>query len=274
MTVGHPAPVGKSLIFFVGPVRTGFREFLTAKMASGFLGIDGMSMENAMSKKLNGRGGRFVLLAAALLFAWGLRADTATVDGYTYTYSVTDGKVTIGTGETVKTAVSPKPTGRLTVPSELGGYPVTGLGESAFYNCTGLTDVTIPNGVTHIGPRAFSCCSGLVNVTIGSGVTSIEPYVFPSCVNLRNIAVDPANTAYMSQDGMLLTKDGTTLVYGVGGDVEIPSGVATIGTSAFFGRNLKNIRFPGGVTNIGSYAFGYCHVGDSPIFEARKSPRP
>ncbi len=224
-----------------------------------------MSMENAMSKKLNGRGGRFVLLAAALSFAWGLRADTATVDGYTYTYSVTDGKATIGTGETVKTAVSPKPTGRLTVPSELGGYPVTGLGESAFYNCTGLTDVTIPNGVTHIGPRAFSCCSGLVNVTIGSGVTSIEPYVFPSCVNLRNIAVDPANTAYMSQDGMLLTKDGTTLVYGVGGDVEIPSGVATIGTSAFFGRKLKSIRFSGSVTNIGSWAFGFCHDLDMSI---------
>ena len=224
-----------------------------------------MSMENAMSKKLNGRGGRFVLLAATLLFAWGLRADTATVDGYTYTYSVTDGKVTIGTGETVKTAVSPKPTGRLTVPSELGGYPVTGLGESAFYNCTGLTDVTIPNGVTHIGPRAFSCCSGLVNVTIGSGVTSIEPYVFPSCVNLRNIAVDPANTAYMSQDGMLLTKDGTMLVYGVGGDVEIPSGVATIGTSAFFGRKLKSIRFSGSVTNIGSWAFGFCHDLDMSI---------
>ena len=224
-----------------------------------------MSMENAMSKKLNGRGGRFVLLAAALSVAWGLRADTATVDGYTYTYSVTDGKATIGTGETVKTAVSPKPTGRLTVPSELGGYPVTGLGESAFYNCTGLTDVTIPNGVTHIGPRAFSCCSGLVNVTIGSGVTSIEPYVFPSCVNLRNIAVDPANTAYMSQDGMLLTKDGTMLVYGVGGDVEIPSGVATIGTSAFFGRKLKSIRFSGSVTNIGSWAFGFCHDLDMSI---------
>ena len=218
-----------------------------------------------MNRKRNGWGGRFVLLAAALSFAGGLRADTATVDGYTYTYSVTDGKATIGTGETVKTAVSPKPTGRLTVPSELGGYPVTGLGESAFYNCTGLTDVTIPNGVTHIGPRAFSCCSGLVNVTIGSGVTSIESYVFPSCVNLRNIAVDPANTAYMSQDGMLLTKDGTTLVYGVGGDVEIPSGVATIGISAFFGRNLKSIRFSGGVTNIGSWAFGYCDNLDMSI---------
>ena len=51
MTVGCPAPVGKSLIFFVGPVRTGFREFLTAKMASGFLEIDGMSMENAMVRQ-------------------------------------------------------------------------------------------------------------------------------------------------------------------------------------------------------------------------------
>lgn len=258
MTVGCPAPVGKSLIFFVGPVRTGFREFLTAKMASGFLGIDGMSMENAMSKKLNRRGGRFVLLAAALLFAWGLRADTATVDGYTYTYSVTDGKVTIGTGETVKTAVSPKPTGRLTVPSELGGYPVTGLGESAFYNCTGVTDVTIPNGVTHIGPRAFASCASLENVTIGSGVTQIDFEVFPSCRHLRNIAVDPANTAYMSQNGMLLTKDGKTLVYGTCGNSVIPSGVTTIGRSAFFGRKLESVQFPSSVTNIGGWAFAWC----------------
>ena len=216
-----------------------------------------MSMENAMSKKLNGRGGRFVLLAAALLFAWGLRADTATVDGYTYTYSVTDGKVTIGTGEKVKAAVSPNPTGRLTVPSELGGYPVTGLGESAFSG-TGVTDVTIPDGVTHIGPRAFASCASLENVTIGSGVTQIDFEVFPSCRHLRNIAVDPANTAYMSQNGMLLTKDGKTLVYGTCGNSVIPSGVTTIGRSAFFGRKLESVQFPSSVTNIGGWAFAWC----------------
>ena len=216
-----------------------------------------MSMENAMSKKLNGRGGRFVLLAAALLFAWGLRADTATVDGYTYTYSVTDGKVEIGTGEKVKAAVSPNPTGRLTVPSELGGYPVTGLGESAFSG-TGVTDVTIPDGVTHIGPRAFASCASLENVTIGSGVTQIDFEVFPSCRHLRNIAVDPANTAYMSQNGMLLTKDGKTLVYGTCGNSVIPSGVTTIGRSAFFGRKLESVQFPSSVTNIGGWAFAWC----------------
>ena len=216
-----------------------------------------MSMENAMSKKLNGRGGRFVLLAAALSFAWGLRADTATVDGFTYTYSVTDGKVEIGTGEKVKAAVSPNPTGRLTVPSELGGYPVTGLGESAFSG-TGVTDVTIPDGVTHIGPRAFASCASLENVTIGSGVTQIDFEVFPSCRHLRNIAVDPANTAYMSQNGMLLTKDGKTLVYGTCGNSVIPSGVTTIGRSAFFGRKLESVQFPSSVTNIGGWAFAWC----------------
>lgn len=107
-----------------------------------------MSMENAMSKKLNGRGGRFVLLAAALLFAWGLRADTATVDGYTYTYSVTDGKATIGSSNAWTTAVSPKPTGHVAIPSSLGGFPVVGIGEYAFYDCFRLEGMTIPESVT------------------------------------------------------------------------------------------------------------------------------
>ena len=259
MTVGHPAPVGKSLIFFVGPVRTGFREFLTAKMASGFLGIDGMSMENAMSKKLNGRGGRVVLLAAALLFAWGLRADTATVDGYTYTYSVTDGKVTIGSSNAWTTAISPKPTGHVAIPSSLGGFPVVGIGAYAFYNCSNLNGVTIPEDVTTIGESAFRCCSKLESVTIPDGVTKIGVWVFDGCHGLTKISVDPANTSYMSQDGMLLTKDGRTLVQGVNGVVEIPSGVTVVCESAFANLDgLTQVTIPAGVTTIGQYAFHEC----------------
>ena len=387
MTVGCPAPVGKSLIFFVGPVRTGFREFLTAKMASGFLGIDGMSMENAMSKKLNGRGGRFVLLAAALSFAWGLRADTVTVDGYTYTYSVTDGKVTIGSSNAWTTAVSPKPTGHVTVPSSLGGFPVVGIGAYAFYNChelegvtipegvaaigkyafyncfrlegmtipesvtaigqyafqscgglksvhissltawcqikfdynanplrqahelylngervtklvlpeglksvgtdafagcTGLTEVTIHDGVTAIGGSAFSGCSGLTGVTIPSHVTDIGdsafsdcsgltemviPHsvkaigvgVFKKCNRLTKITVDPANAHYMSQNDLLLTRDGRTLVQGVNGAVTIPSGVTVIAESAFEDYDgLTQVTLPAGVEVIGPNAFYRC----------------
>lgn len=387
MTVGHPAPVGKSLIFFVGPVRTGFREFLTAKMASGFLGIDGMSMENAMSKKLNGRGGLFVLLAAALSVAWGLRADTATVDGYTYTYSVTDGKVTIGSSNAWTTAISPKPTGHVAIPSSLGGFPVVGIGAYAFYNCsnlngvtipedvttigkyafyncfrlegmtipesvtaigqyafqscgglksvhissltawcqikfdynanplrqahelylngervtklvlpeglksvgtdafagcTGLTEVTIHDGVTAIGGSAFSGCSGLTGVTIPSHVTDIGdsafsdcsgltemviPHsvkaigvgVFKKCNRLTKITVDPGNAHYMSQNDLLLTRDGRTLVQGVNGAVTIPSGVTVIGESAFKDYDgLTQVTIPAGVEVIGPAAFYGC----------------
>ena len=364
MTVGHPAPVGKSLIFFVGPVRTGFREFLTAKMASGFLGIDGMSMENAMSKKLNGRGGRFVLLAAALSFAWGLRADTATFDGYTYTYSVTDGKATIGSSNAWTTAISPNPTGHVAIPSSLGGFPVVGIGEYAFYNCfrlegvtipesvtaigqyafqscdglksvhissltawcqikfdynanplrqahelylngervtklvipegvtsigddafagcTGLTEVTIHDGVTAIGGSAFSGCSGLTGVTIPSHVTDIGdsafsdcsgltemviPHsvkaigvgVFKRCNRLTKITVDSGNAHYRSQNDLLLTRDGRTLVQGVNGAVTIPSGVTVIAESAFEGYDgLTQVTLPAGVEVIGPNAFYRC----------------
>ena len=148
-----------------------------------------MSMENAMSKKLNGRGGRFVLLAAALLFAWGLRADTATVDGYTYTYSVTDGKATIGSSNAWTTAVSPKPTGHVTVPSSLGGFPVVGIGAYAFYNCHELEGVTIPEGVAAIGKYAFYNCFRLEGMTIPESVTAIGQYAFQSCGGLKSVHI-------------------------------------------------------------------------------------
>ena len=68
-------------------------------------------------------------------------------------YAVTEG------GAVVTGAVPAR--GNLVIPEELGGYPVTGIGRFAFYDCGGLTGVTIPSGVTSIGEGAFAKCSGL-----------------------------------------------------------------------------------------------------------------
>ena len=71
---------------------------------------------------------------------------------------------------------------RMTIPNS-----VTSIGNYAFYNCSGLTRITIPNSVTSIGEYAFSGCSGLKSVTIGNGVTSIDYGAFDGCGGLEKV---------------------------------------------------------------------------------------
>ena len=64
---------------------------------------------------------------------------------------------------------------------------VTSIGEFAFWNCSSLTSITIPDGVTSIGDRAFYHCSSLTSITIPDSVTSIGYYAFDDCDSLSKV---------------------------------------------------------------------------------------
>jgi len=184
---------------------------------------------------------------------------TETVDGIEWTFMVTNGESSVGTDSSSGRAIPWSTTGAILIPSTLGDCPVTSIGEDAFWGRSGLTAVTIPEGVTSIGYRAFFRCSGLESVTIPSSVTSIGDRTFSGCSGLKAFVVDSQNPNYQSSDGLLLTKDGPKLIAGVTGDVVIPLSVTSIGESAFAEcSGLTGVTIPNSVTNICDYAFYYC----------------
>ena len=97
-----------------------------------------------------------------------------------YTYKVSKYSTTI-------TGCDKSANGAITIPSKIDGKPVTSIGDGAFYNCTSLTSITIPNSVTSIGFCAFDFCDGLTSITIPNSVTSIEDCAFRECTGLKDV---------------------------------------------------------------------------------------
>ncbi len=140
------------------------------------------------------------------------------------------------------------------------GDEIQSIGSYAFYNCSGLTSVTIPSSITSIGERTFYGCSGLTSITIPSSVTSIGSGAFAGCTGLTSIKVEAGNTKYDSRDNCnaIIETASNTLVAGCK-TTTIPSSVRSIGESAFSGcTGLTSITIPSSVTSIGDYAFSVC----------------
>jgi len=186
----------------------------------------------------------FSLLLAIIPFGCFIVSAEEFEEGY-YTYTVLNGEATI-------TGCDSQISGDVIIPSTLGGYPVTSIGEYAF--SYGLPDnfinITVPFGVKIISNNAFYNRHSLKSIKISDSVTIIGDMAFYCCKNLENIEI-----------GKGVNKIGDDAFFGCDklNDILIPDGVTSIGEASFLGcKQLKNIIIGTGVDSIGERAFSDC----------------
>ncbi len=152
--------------------------------------------------------------------------------------------------------------GSVTIPSKLyisgKTYSVTSIGYEAFYNCSGLTSVTIPNSVTSIGDCAFRACGGLTSVTIPNSVTSIGEGAFFNCSRLTSVTIP--NSVTSIGDAAFRNCSGLT-------SITIPNSVTSIGRDAFDGcRGLTKAEFAS-IESLCNISFGKSSA--NPLYYAK-----
>ena len=193
-------------------------------------------------------------------------------------------------------------TGVLNIPATVNhdgtAYTVTAIGIGAFYNCTGLTEVVVPNTVHIVGENAFyrclgltaahlpnsidtimrhafSRCSSLATITMPNAIRHIGESAFNQCTSLQGELNIPNTVTYLGESAFSKCSSITRLTLSnaltvledhvfnecsnIEGTVTIPEGITSIGVEAFYGcSKITRVLLPESLTHIHTGAFDGC----------------
>ena len=181
------------------------------------------------------------------------------------TYTVNDN----GTSCTI-TGIGTCTDSHVVIPTVIDGYNVTAIATRAFYQCTTMTEITIPSSITNIGTQIFYKAENLHTVYYNStyssslnnfmniasikkvvlGGKNIPSYVLYNCSNVETVEII-SDVTHIGESAFAFCTSLTSVVMG--------DSVTSIGRLAFRGcSSLTSIEIPGSVTSIGSDAFWDC----------------
>ena len=132
------------------------------------------------------------------------------------------------------------------------------LGDFCFFQCNKLESVELKESVCSFGTQCFLNSKNLRDIMIYSEKLSIGDRLFAGCTQIKEFKVNENNQAYTVKDGVLYSKDETTLVLyppGRTDDFIIPPGVITIGYQAFYTSRVSTLEIPSTVQTVEDKAF-------------------
>jgi hypothetical protein len=157
------------------------------------------------------------------------------------------------------------------------------IGEYAFYGCSSMDALNIPNSVTEIGQYAFADCYGIETITGGEGLTVLGDYAFSNCAKVESFVISDnltslgigvfngwtslknlsagSNLDYAFKDGVLYNAAYTKIIYvaaSAEGEFVIPETVTSLAEGLFAGSKITSIVLPDTITEIPAKAFQDC----------------
>lgn len=208
---------------------------------------------------------RFIMLPtiAFILYFAGF-----TVHAQELQYTVINGEATI-TGFSGES-------GNLVIPPELEGAPVTEIRDNAFYKCTSLKEITLPESLEKMGHHCFFECTSLKKIVIPDSTTEIGMGCFDGCSSLCE-AILPENLNVLPEScfrdcsalkNIILPQSVTEIQkFCFAGcsslsSISLSGNLKTIGDLAFFGcSSAGELYIPDSVKNIGIHSLGFNEYG-------------